>query len=252
MITRSTKSKAGRAATFSSGHAFSTPPLPGLNIQSAVNIHPAVQMFSRGQAPLIQLPTGRTLHLDLAGASGTGKSTLASTCAMSLGLSQFNPDARLILNGHNWSIDDIAKPPICELFHLSILFAYSVAVMNALVAERPLICPRSPIDILTYHQVYDPDSITEKEIDIVSGLLASVTHICYVPLSLGQWLDGDPVRSSDPEFHKRYDATLKDNLELFCAPNTPTGPKLITLQSATLAERYSEVVKHICQEAPTP
>lgn len=179
----------------------------------------------------------RTIRIAFAGASGTGKSTLAQFVSEHYGVPVNPVGSRSVAAEMGFTspydVDQAGKRS--EFQH---------RLLRAKVtweAEREsFVTDRSTCDQLLYWMLHDVRSVGDASLDLVKVGMLRYTHVAYCPVDRFRSREADAARVTDETYHAVYDAALIGLL----AKYTETS-RLWELKSGDLEERKDEVLAMI-------
>lgn len=170
------------------------------------------------------------MRVAFAGASGTGKTTLAKYVAERFGI-PLNPiGSRLVAQGmgfaNPYAVDEAGR---------------RVEFQRALLARKrgwemmngKFVTDRTVVDNLAYTGLHAVDAVDELLLSEVRRGMARYTHIFVCPMSSFFDLGGDPARVQDVAYHRMYEGFLLGLMGLYQSPDT----KVLRFGVADLAER---------------
>ena len=157
----------------------------------------------------------KPIRLAMTGASGTGKTTLATYAADLLGL-PINPvGARSVAStmgfANPYDVDRAGK---------------RAEFQNRLLAEKlawerdhdAFVTDRTTLDNVVYFALHSVRSIDSAFVDQASVGLQRYTHVVYCPARVFLDTDGDPARFSEKSYHLLYDTFLEGLLRRSATP----------------------------------
>ena len=154
------------------------------------------------------------IRLCFSGASGTGKTTLATAVAGRRGLPLCPVGARSVAADMGFASPyDVDRAGRRAEFQRRLL-AEKVAWE---AAHEAFVTDRSVIDNLTYAVLHGIAEIDESFLDAVSRGSRRYTHLVYCSPKAFQQVDGDPVRLSSSAYHEIYDTVLRCFLDRYVA-----------------------------------
>lgn len=152
----------------------------------------------------------RNIRLAFAGASGTGKSTLASYLAETRGL-PLNPiGSRSVSKAMGFdSPYDVDKAGMRAEFQRRL-----VVEKIAWEAEHEeFVTDRTTLDNLAYTMLHDVYSIDADLLDKVVSGIRRYTHVVFCSVDSFCDVAGDPNRVQDRTYHRLYDVVMRGLLE---------------------------------------
>lgn len=152
------------------------------------------------------------LRIGFAGASGTGKSTLAAIVSDKFGLPVNPVGSRSVAKAMGFAspydVDAAGKRAEFQKRLMSEKIAWEAA-HDRFVADR------TTIDNLAYTAFHDVHAIDRETIDAAALGLRRYTHVIYCPVSAFCSVGDDPARVKDAAYHELYDALLFGLLEKY-------------------------------------
>lgn len=190
------------------------------------------------------------MRIAFAGASGTGKTTLAEWASEEFDLPMNPVGSRSVSKAMGFDNPyDVDKAGKREEFQRRL-----VLDKRAWEDDYPrFITDRTTIDNLAYTMVHDIYAVDEELLNLVRGGLERYTHIVFFPLSSFFTLSGDVNRvgggkygrEGDNTYHKLFELVLKATLDAY----RPAGVKLITLTAGGMTARH-EIMRKLMDPAP--
>ena len=174
----------------------------------------------------------KPVRLAMSGASGTGKTTLATYAADLLGLPQNPVGSRSVANAMGFAspydVDRAGKRAEFQRRLLTEKIAWE-REHDSFVADR------TTLDVLAYFALHDVRSAADD------GVLAQVaagaqryTHVAYYPVRVFLKTDDDPARVREKSYHLLYDTFLDGLLRKNLTPWTQS---VITMNDRTIEAR---------------
>lgn len=154
------------------------------------------------------------LRVALAGASGTGKTTLMRQLALYYGLEANPIGSRQVAAklGYASPYDvDAAGPGVRAEFQRMLFLEKRAWEAD----HESFITDRTCLDNLAYTMLHCPDAILDGQVQEYAEATGRYTHVFYLPLRVHQDLAGDPARKRGEAYHEAYDALLYGLLERY-------------------------------------
>jgi energy-coupling factor transporter ATP-binding protein EcfA2 len=153
-----------------------------------------------------------TIRLACAGASGTGKSTLATAVAGALKLPICPVGSREVSKSMGFeSPYDVDKAGRRSEFQQALLHA---KVEWEIHHDTGFVTDRTHFDNLAYTTMHSPELARDQAfIDDVTAAMHMYTHIVICPISAFHDVAADPSRVADIAYHREYERILLDLLE---------------------------------------
>ncbi len=157
-------------------------------------------------------------RIGFAGASGTGKSWLASLLATELGLPMCPVGSRQVAEqmGYANPYDVDRVPGARRAFQVELL-ARKIEWERA---RAGFVSDRTPVDNLAYTALHDVYAIDEGMLARARQHFHTYTHVIVCWRSGFHRLGDDPARVADPTYHAIYEACLMGMLEELSGPHT--------------------------------
>jgi predicted ATPase len=179
------------------------------------------------------------LRIAFSGASGTGKTTLASHLAEALGIPLCPVGPRQVAAQMGYAspydVDGAGRRAEFQRRLLDEKVAWEAA-------HASFVTDRSAIDLLAYFALHDVRSVTAEVFDRSTAALRRYTHVLYCPVAAHCAPAGDPQRVQEVEYHRICDAILSGLIGSYMPE--PTAVTFGALHMGDLAERrrYLEVL----------
>lgn len=178
------------------------------------------------------------LRIAFAGASGTGKSTLAAFVSEHYGLPMNPVGARSVSRAMGFdSPYDVDKVGRRSEFQRRLV----EEKVDWESARDSFVTDRTTLDNLAYTMLHDVHSIDAPLLDRTIEGLRRYTHVFFCPVSSFCDVADDPSRVRDAIYHQLYDATIR-GLFLFADRRT------IWLRNESLADRKGFIRAWITSE----
>lgn len=177
-----------------------------------------------------------SIRLAFAGASGTGKTTLAQWASETFDL-PFNPvGSRSVAKSMGFDNPyDVDKAGKREEFQRKL-----VAEKRAWEdAHDSFVVDRTTLDNLVYTMMHDVHAIDRSLFESVIEGLGRYTHIVFCPMVIFFDLGGDPNRVADHTYHELYDEVVRALLRRYM----PYHVHLATLRKHDLDARKMWLTK---------
>jgi len=170
------------------------------------------------------------LRVAFAGASGTGKTTLARWVSERFGL-PINPvGSRSVAAAMGFASPyDVDQAGRRAEFQARLL--REKRAWEELHSEKGFVSDRTTLDNLTYTMLHDVRSIDAATLASAVVGARHYTHVVYCPMDVVWKPGGDPARVPDETYHRLYDVVLKALLERY------VGRTLAEAQFEKLADR---------------
>lgn len=181
----------------------------------------------------------RPIRAAFCGASGTGKTTLASYVAARFKL-PLNPiGARSVAASMGFAspydVDAAGRRAEFQARLLTEKTAWESA-------QPEFVTDRSPIDNVTYTALHDVNAITDATIALMEKGLKRYTHLIYCPVTVFRSTESDTARRDDAPYHELFDALLFGLLTRYVP-----APRLCTLNSALRSLREQIVYEFLAK-----
>jgi AAA domain len=170
------------------------------------------------------------VRLAFAGASGTGKTTLAQWASEKFGLPVNPVGSRSVAQAMGFDNPyDVDKAGRRAEFQRRL-----VAEKRAWEDARDaFVVDRTTLDNLVYTMMHDVYAIDRTLLNSVIQGLGRYTHIVFCPVDVFCNLGGDPNRVNDTVYHELYDEVMRAFLRKY----VPHMVHVATLRKQGLAER---------------
>lgn len=174
------------------------------------------------------------MRIAFAGASGTGKSTLAKWVAERYKI-PINPvGSRSVAKSmgfdNPYDVDKAGKRDVFQV-RLQIEKAKWENSHDSFVTDR------TTLDEMTYTALHDISTVDKMYWDTAWKGWRRYSIVFFCPVGVFQGLDGDPVRVSDPTYHLVFETMLRGLIAL--------GQQVFTLSNADLTWREDAIEKQI-------
>lgn len=180
----------------------------------------------------------KNVRLAFTGASGTGKTTLASWVSETYGLPQNPVGSRSVAKSmgfdNPYDVDKAGKRS--EFQHR--LVAEKRAWEDA---RESFVVDRTTLDNLIYTLMHDVYAIDRALLDSVIEGLGRYTHIVFCPVDSFINIGGDALRVSARVYHELYDEIMRAFLRKY----VPHKVHVATLRRTELEERKAWVTRLI-------
>lgn len=170
------------------------------------------------------------LRIALTGASGTGKTTLASFIAETFNV-PYNPvGSRSVAKAMGFD-----SPYDVDAAGLRAEFQRRLVIEKcAWENEAPVfVTDRTTLDNLAYTMLHDVKSIDSELLDAIIAGLSRYTHIIYCPVDTFCRPGDDKARLQDMTYHKLYDIVIKALVE----KHLPSKTRFYTLHTEGVEDR---------------
>ena len=174
------------------------------------------------------------MRIAFAGASGTGKSTLANFLAKEYGLPLNPVGSRSVSAAMGFASSyDVDKAGKRSEFQRRLVIEKRVWEDE----HESFVTDRTTLDNLAYTTMHDVHCIDEKLLlDVVTGL-RRYTHIFYCPVAAFCDPGVDPVRISSVTYHELFDVLIRGLIDCY----VPAGVQVEMLDSDNLKERKARL-----------
>lgn len=158
----------------------------------------------------------KSIRLAFAGASGTGKSTLATYAADLLGLPLNPVGSRSVAAAMGF-----ANPYDVDRVGLRAAFQWRL-LTEKISWERDhesFVSDRTVLDNLAYQVLHSVHSVTSFTLDLVTAGAQRYTHVVYCQGVFSE-ASTDPARAAEPAYHAIYDTFLDGLVARYTSPVT--------------------------------
>lgn len=172
----------------------------------------------------------KTQRLAFCGASGTGKTTLATWISATYGLPLNPVGSRSVARamGFDSAYDTDAAGKRGEF---QMRLAKEKTEWEA--ARSEFVTDRTTFDNLTYSMLHNCQNVDDALFEVVRGGVSRYQYIVYCPTSVFIDVGDDPERLKSITYQQLYDATLWGLLQKF----RPPGTRLIVMPFSQLEHR---------------
>jgi predicted ATPase len=179
------------------------------------------------------------IRLAFAGASGTGKSTLAEHVSKAFGIPLNPVGSRSVAKAMGFDNPyDVDKAGKRAEFQRRLV----VEKMAWEAEHESFVVDRTTMDNLAYTLMHDVAAIDAELLKTAVAGLQRYTHIVYCPVGAFCNPGTDPARVKDPTYHKLYDIVIKALLDKYW---WSPGTYFQTLGPWSLDERKRSVEKFL-------
>jgi predicted ATPase len=182
-----------------------------------------------------------TIRIAFAGASGTGKSTLAMAVAEALKLPICPVGSREVSKSMGFeSPYDVDKAGKRGEFQQALLHA---KVEWEIRHDTGFVTDRTHFDNLAYTTMHSPELANDLAfLHDVNAAMHMYTHVVFCPISAFHDVGDDPARVADDAYHREYERVLWALFE----ETGGTGPNdILTLTSDDLDTRIAQVRRFV-------
>jgi hypothetical protein len=173
----------------------------------------------------------KPVRLAFAGASGTGKSTLATYTADLLGLPQNPVGSRSVAAAMGFASPyDVDRAGKRAEFQQRLLAEKTAWERH----HDAFVTDRTTLDVLAYFALHSVRSIDSAVVDLASGGAQRYTHVVYCPARVFLHTGDDPARVSELSYHHLYDDFLDGLLRRHLIP---WSQSIVTLNQRSLDDR---------------
>jgi AAA domain len=163
----------------------------------------------------------KPIRLAMSGASGTGKTTLASYAADLLGLPQNPVGSRSVSEAMGFASPyDVDRAGRRAEFQRRLL-------AEKIAWERDhdaFVTDRTTLDVLAYFALHDVASIDSAVVNRAVAGAQRYTHVAYCPVRVFQETGDDPVRVDNSAYHHVYGVLLEGLIDRHIrAPSSSTA-----------------------------
>lgn len=152
------------------------------------------------------------LRVGLMGASGTGKSTLASYISEKYGLEMNPVGSRSVAKAMGFeSPYDVDKAGKRAEFQRRLVIEKRAWED----ARESFVVDRTTLDNLAYTMLHDIYAVDEALLESIAAGMQRYTHVIYCPVDAFCNPGNDTARVKDMTYHKLYDLTLKALLDRY-------------------------------------
>lgn len=174
------------------------------------------------------------IRVAFAGASGTGKTTLAKWISQTYKIPMNPIGSRTVAKAMGFENPyDVDKAGRRAEFQRS-LIAQKRGWEDA---HDSFVVDRTTLDNLVYTMLHDVSTIDRELLDDIVEGLQRYTHIVFCPMAVFVHTGKDPSRVDSTVYHELYDATLRSLLQKY----TPDTVRLETMLVSGIARRRNSV-----------
>jgi predicted ATPase len=145
------------------------------------------------------------LRIAFAGASGTGKTTLAKYVSETRGLPICPIGSRSVAESMGlaspYDVDRLGKRAEFQRRLLADKVAWEAS-------QESFVTDRTVADNLAYHALHDVRSVSSDDLAAMLSGMQRYTHVFFCPVFAHIDLAGDPARVGERAYHEVYDALL--------------------------------------------